>query len=142
MKFHRGLITPAKPLAFDEDIDFSSLDLERHKPALQGIPFCHAEGEFYLAEDGNVHVDMTVTATLLLRDSLTLEDFERAYDYDDDFALLSGFDPDGEGYIFEENVIELRDVVFCSLHTHMPLCPHKDGRDEGAFMDEEPTEID
>ncbi|MCR5348286.1 MAG: hypothetical protein K6E59_01595 [Bacilli bacterium] len=127
MRFHRGNVTFAKPLPFDEDVPFSDAQVEKLRPALQKIGSCHAEGEFYLHDDGYVHVDMTVVADVVLRDAVTLEDFHRRYDFDEDFALLPGFDPDGEGYIFEENNIELSDVVYCALHSRIPLCPHKDG---------------
>lgn len=138
MNFHRGVVTPSRPIDFDEDVDFSTFDFEKHKPSLQGIPFCHAEGEFYLEDDGEVHVDMRVQAKVLLRDASTLEDFLADVDYDDCFALLRKFDPDGEGYIFEENRIELRDVVFCSLHSLLPSCPHK-GEDINPIAEDDPN---
>ena len=125
MRIHRNLVTPAKPAPFDEDIDFSALDYGRLYPIL-AINGTHAEGEFYLDEEGNLCVALRVQSTVRVSDSRTLEPFDLDFDYEDGFALLKSPDEDAEGYLFEENTIELSDVVFCSLHTHVPLCPRKD----------------
>lgn len=125
MKFHRNNVTPAKPLSFSEDIDFSDFDLSKAYPLLK-LSKVHAEGEFYL-EENTLCVTLSVHAEALLSDSRTCEPFPFALDYEDDFALLSSMDEEGDGYLFAENVIELRDVVYCSLHSHIPLCPRKSG---------------
>jgi len=127
MNVHRSFVTPQKPLPFDEDVDFSSFDLKRAYPLLS-LKKVHAKGEFH-SEDGVIYATLEISAIATLSDSRTCEPFDYPLDYEDEFALLSEMEEDAEGYLFEENVIELRDVVYCSLHSHIPMCPHKSGAD-------------
>lgn len=124
MKIHRNLVTPLKSAPFDEDIDYSSLDYGRF-PSLKGLRDVHAEGEFYVDDEDNLMVALHVEGVATLSDARTLELFEQPLSYDDEFMLLRDVKEEGEGYVFSENLIELRDVVFCSIHSHLPLCPHK-----------------
>ena len=126
MKFHRNSITPAKPLCFDEDYDFSAFDFGPHYPLL-GLTKVHAAGEVYRDDEDRLLVSLEVSATAKLSDSRTLEAFELPISFEDEFALLRSPEEEEEGYLFEENNIDLFDVVFCAIHTHLPLCPHKPG---------------
>ena len=125
MRFHRNTVTPAKPLPFDEGIDLSSLDYASLYPLL-GLRDVHASGEFY--KDGDYLVcGIHVEAVARLSDSRTLEPFDMKLSFDDEFCLLKSPDDEEEGYLFEDNNIELSEVVFCAIHTRLPLCPHKKG---------------
>ena len=127
MRVHRNSVTPLRPSKFDEVLDFSSFDFSKANPLL-GLPYVHVEGEFYKEEDDDtLYVYLHVEAKSILSDSRTLEPFEYELDYEDDFALLSKMEEEAEGYLFPENFIELFDVAYCSIHTHIPLCPKKEG---------------
>lgn len=125
MRFHRNLVTPAKPLSFDEDLDFSSFDFSKQYPLL-GLSEVHASGEFFLEEDG-LSVSIALSGSMWLSDAYTLEKFEQKFDFEDEFALLSSPDEEGEGYIFAENTIELLEVAFCAIHSRVPMSPKKKG---------------
>lgn len=125
MRVHRNSVTPLRPAPFDEDLSFATFDFSRF-PSLKGLPYVHVDGEFFKEEDDDtLYVYLHVVAKATLSDSRTCELFEEDYDYEDEFALLSKLDEDSEGYLFEDNNIELLDVAFCSIHSHIPLCPHK-----------------
>lgn len=126
MKIHRNLVTPQKSVPFDEDIDFSYLDFKRFYPILN-VSETHVVGEFYKDDDENLAVYMKLHSRVTVSDSRTLEPFDLLYDYEDEFALLRNPEEDAEGYLFEENNIELSEVAWCSLHSHIPLCPHQEG---------------
>ena len=126
MKIHRNLITPAKGASFDEDVDLSDLDYARF-PSLKGLSDVHAEGEFYRDEDENLMVALRVSGVATLSDSRTSEIYDDPFDFEDEFQLLKDVAEEGEGYVFPENVIELHDVVFCAIHSYLPICPHKPG---------------
>ena len=126
MKIHRNLVTPAKSAPFDEDLDYSGLDYSRFS-SLRGLRDVHADGEFYVDDEDNLMVALGVSGVATLSDARTLEEFDYPLDFEDEFMLLRDPKEEGEGYVFPENVIELSDVVFCSLHSHLPLCPHKAG---------------
>lgn len=125
MRFHRNLVTPAKPLKFDEAIDFSDFDFGKQYPLL-GLSDVHATGEFFLVED-TLCVELVVTGDMWLSDAYTLEKFSQRFTIEDDFDLLRSPEEEGEGYIFAENTIELRDVVFCAIHSRVPVSPKKRG---------------
>ena len=125
MKIHRNLVTPAKGVSFDEDLDYSSLDYARF-PSLKGLPKVHAEGEFYRDDEDNLCVSLEVDGEATLSDSRTCELFAYPFSFEDDFALLQDPSEEAEGYLFPENVVELSDVVFCAIHSHLPLCPKKE----------------
>ena len=124
MKIHRNLVTPAKPVPFAETIDFSGLDYSRF-PSLRGLKEVYAEGEFFVDDEDFLCASLAVKGVATLSDSRTLEEFEEPFDFEDEFALLRDPSDEAEGYVFPENVIELSDVVFCAIHSHLPLCPHK-----------------
>lgn len=125
MRFHRNTVTAVRPLDFDEDIDFRNFDFGRHYPLL-GLKGVHADGEFYLDKE-TLRVELHVQATMVLSDSRSLEAFDQPLSFDDDFALLRSPDEEEDGYIFAESHIELIDVVFCAIHSRIPLSPHKKG---------------
>ncbi len=122
MKFHRNSITPAKPLPFSFEPDFSSFDFKPHYPLL-GLNKIEAEGEVRV-EEKRLWVRLSIKGIATVSDSRTLAPFEMELHYDDEFALLQNVDDDADGYLFEENEIDLAEVVFCSIHTHIPMCPH------------------
>lgn len=126
MRFHRNLVTPVRPLDFDEDLDFSSYDFGKHYPLL-GLTGVHASGEFFLEKDATLYCSITLKGTMLLSDAYTLEKFPQAFDFEDEFALLRSPEEEGEGYIFSENTIELSDVAFCAICSRVPLSPKKKG---------------
>lgn len=125
MRFHRNNVTEARPLDFEEEISFKDFDFAPHYPLL-GLKDVHAEGEFRVENKllvAYLHLHFLAT----MSDARTCKPFEQEFDYEDEFALLQTIDDEGEGYVFEENNIELRDVAFCSIHTHIPMCPHAPG---------------
>lgn len=125
MKFHRNNVTAARPLDFDELIDFAGFDFKPVYPLL-GLKDCHASGEFRL-EEGQLVCSLHVEAKATYSDAYTCRPFEDELRFDDYFALLSNYDEEGEGYVFEENKIDLFDVVFCAIHSHIPLAPKQEG---------------
>ena len=125
MKIHRNLVTPAKPIVFDEDIDFSSRDYGSSYPLL-GLEEVHASGEFYLSDEG-LRCAAKVHCVATLSDARTCEPFDQRFDFEDDCGLPTSPEEDAEGYLFEGNVIELDELIYCLIHTQLPMCPRKGG---------------
>ncbi len=119
MKFYRSLIKENTPLAFKETFDFSSFDLKKDYPLLS-IDEAKGEGEVYRHEKG-IAVYLKAKAKVTLSDARTCKPIKRVLSFEDEFDLVeSPEDEEAEGYLFPENEIDLTEVYFCSLKTHVP----------------------
>ena len=123
MIFHRNDITPNRPLPFDETFVFPTVD-EKAYPLL-GIKSCALKGEISKI-DGILHVVAHLEARLSLSDARSLKKVDYTLSKDVDFDLLASEEEDGDGYVFEENKIDLRDVAYCLILTHMPKAYSKE----------------
>lgn len=119
MKFYRSLIKENTPLVFDETFDFSSFDLKKDYPLLS-IEEAKGEGEVYRHAKG-IAVYLKAKAKVTLSDARTCKPISRTLAFEDEFDLVeSPEDEEAEGYLFPENEIDLTEVYFCSLKTHIP----------------------
>ena len=142
MKFYRSLIKEGTPLPFKETFDFSSHDFGRDYPLL-GILEAKGEGEVFRYEKG-VAVYLKAKAKVSLSDARTCKPITRTLAFEDEFDLVeSPEDEEAEGYLFPENEIDLSEVYFCSLKTHVPFnatdakeLPH-DGEGQSVYTEEE-----
>ena len=120
MTFYRSLIKENTPLAFDETFDFSTHDFSKDYPLL-GILEAKGEGEIYRHSKG-IAVYLKAKAKVALSDARTCKKITRTLAFEDEFDLVeSPEDEEAEGYLFPENEINLTDVYFCSLKTHVPF---------------------
>ncbi len=119
MKFYRSLIKENTPLPFKETFDFSSHDFAKDYPLL-GILEAKGEGEVYRHAKG-IAVYLKAKAKVTLSDARTCKPIQRTLSFEDEFDLVeSPEDEEAEGYLFPENEIDLSEVYFCSLKTHVP----------------------
>ncbi len=119
MKFYRSLIKENTPLSFKETFDFSTHDFTKDYPLLD-ILEAKGEGEVFRYDKG-VAVYLKAVAKVALSDARTCKRIERTIRFSDEFDLVeSPEDEEAEGYLFPENEIDLTDVYFCSLKTHVP----------------------
>ena len=119
MKFYRSLIKENTPLIFDETFDFSSFDLKKDYPLLS-IEEASGKGEVYRHGSG-IAVYLRAKAKVTLSDARTCKPISRTLAFEDEFDLVENpEDEEAEGYFFPENEIDLTEVYFCSLKSHIP----------------------
>lgn len=119
MTFYRSLIKENSPLSFKETFDFSTRDLKKDYPLLE-IVSASGEGEIYRHEKG-IACYLKASAKVALSDARSCKRIERLIRFEDDFDLVEDpEDEEAEGYIFPENEIDLSEVYFCALKTHLP----------------------
>ena len=123
MIFHRNDITPSRPLSFDETFAFGEVE-EKAYPLL-GIASCAFQGEISKI-DGILHVIGHIRAKLFLSDARSLKKVDYDLNKNVEFDLLASEEEDGDGYVFEENKIDLKEVAYCLILTHMPKAYSKE----------------
>lgn len=119
MKFYRSLILENTPLPFKESFDFSAHDYKKDYPLLN-ILEAKGEGEVFRYKKG-IAVYLKAKAKVVLSDARNCKPIERVIAFEDEFDLVESVDDEeAEGYIFPENEIDLTEVYFCALKTHLP----------------------
>ena len=144
MKFYRSLIKETTPLPFKETFDFSGHDYSKDYPLLE-IVSASGEGEVYRHKKG-IAVYLKAKAKVALSDARSCKRIERTLAFEDEFDLVENpEDEEAEGYIFPENEIDLTDVYYCALKTHLPYNasdeaePFLEGQDYIVYLDDEPN---
>ncbi len=118
MRFHRGTITELRPLPFEEDLSYGEDAFARSYP-LVGLKDVHVSGEVF-REKKTVGIYLRVEALATVIDARSAKPIQWPLDYEDEFALLSSFDSEEEGYVYEQDPLDLSEVVFHSIVSHIP----------------------
>ena len=117
MIFHRNDITPSRPLEVSEEYDAFEVG-EKAYPLLE-IKKAKLEATIRKI-DGILHVSGTLDAALVLSDARSLRPVDYKLKRDVDFDLLSSDEEEGDGYVFPENKIDLKEVTYCLILTLFP----------------------
>ena len=117
MIFHRNDVTPSRPLDVEEAYD----DFEVGEKAYPLLQIKKAKLVATIRKiDGILRVSGKLDAALVLSDARSLRPVDYKLDRDVDFDLLSSEEEEGDGYVFPENKIDLKEVAYCLILTLMP----------------------
>lgn len=125
MRIYRNAITSAKPLEVEEELSYKEGDFASSYPLL-GLKGVKVSGQINRNDDF-LTAHLHVIGTMVLSDAYTSFPFDEEFELDEIVDLLEDVDEDGDGYVLPGTFVELSEVVFHLIRSHVPLKPLKEG---------------
>ena len=115
-----------KDLVVDEDIIFENKSLIN---GLKDVKNAHYSGTIRLNEDENIELDLLLTGTMVLTDSITLDEIEKDFEIKIEETLSQEDDNFKEYFNNLQNTLDISEILWQNIVLEVPIRIRKDEED-------------